>query len=166
MSAGGAREYMRGACEVEGSACARRGERGEPIQYRPVTVSGLVVVAQVGHMPRCPPGDSIAAFSSHSPINPHTRWCHASALSLAFPAAQPPGDLHSSTVLPNPTCRAHCRAPAQTAVLVKRLRQALDALLDRKVRQPGVRVEEAGGSLIQSIVDLLNHEEAAQKWDR
>lgn len=58
------------------------------------------------------------------------------------------------------------RAPAQTAVLVKRLRQALDALLGRKVRQPGLRLEEAGGSLVQSIVDLLNHEEAAQRWDR
>jgi ATP-dependent RNA helicase DHX29 len=58
------------------------------------------------------------------------------------------------------------RAPAQTAVLVKRLRQALDALLERKVRQPAARLEDAGGALIQSIVDLLNTEEAAQRWQR
>jgi len=52
-------------------------------------------------------------------------------------------------------------------VLVKRLRQALDALLERKVRQPKVALEDlAGGQLIQSIVDLLDHEEAAQRWDR
>lgn len=49
---------------------------------------------------------------------------------------------------------------------MKRLRQALDALLERKVRQPGARLEETGGAVIQSIVDLLNHEEAAQRWDR
>ena len=52
-------------------------------------------------------------------------------------------------------------------MLVKKLRQALDALLERKVRTPGARLEEAGGAaLIQSLVELLNHEEAAQKWDR
>lgn len=62
--------------------------------------------------------------------------------------------------------RSGCRAPAQTAVLVKRLRQALDALLERKVRQPAARLEDAGGALIQSIVDLLNTEEAAQRWQR
>ena len=50
---------------------------------------------------------------------------------------------------------------------MKKLRQALDALLERKVRSPGARLEEAGGTaLIQSLVDLLNHEEASQKWDR
>lgn len=51
-------------------------------------------------------------------------------------------------------------------MLVKRLRQALDALLERKVRQPAARLEDAGGALIQSIVDLLNTEEAAQRWQR
>jgi hypothetical protein len=51
-------------------------------------------------------------------------------------------------------------------VLVKRLRQALDALLARKVRQPGLRLEEAGGGLVQSLVELLDHEEAAAKWER
>ena len=66
-----------------------------------------------------------------------------------------------------PCSHLPCRAPAQTAVLVKKLRQALDALLERKVRSPGARLEEAGGAaLIQSLVDLLNHEEASQKWDR
>ncbi|GAB4817860.1 hypothetical protein N2152v2_004906 [Parachlorella kessleri] len=58
------------------------------------------------------------------------------------------------------------RAPAQTAVLVKQLRQALEGLLQEKVRRPRVRLEEVGGPVIQSIVDLLNHEEAAQQWSR
>ena len=59
------------------------------------------------------------------------------------------------------------RAPPQTAVLVKMLREALDGLLERKVRQPALRLEEAGGGLVQSLVDLLNSEEAAQqRWDR
>ena len=72
-----------------------------------------------------------------------------------------------SPSLPPSLAPPACRAPAQTAVLVKKLRQALDALLERKVRTPGARLEEAGGAaLIQSLVDLLNHEEAAQKWDR
>jgi hypothetical protein len=57
-----------------------------------------------------------------------------------------------------------CRAPAQTAVLVKRLRQALDAMWRERWER---RSEAAAGStLISTIVDLLNHEEAARKWDR
>ncbi|KAI3433652.1 hypothetical protein D9Q98_003461 [Chlorella vulgaris] len=56
------------------------------------------------------------------------------------------------------------RAPAQTAVLVKRLRQALDAMWRERWER---RSEAAAGStLISTIVDLLNHEEAARKWDR
>lgn len=46
------------------------------------------------------------------------------------------------------------------------MRQALDALLERKVRQPGLRLEEAGGQLIGAVVDLLNSEEAALSRDR
>lgn len=140
-----------------------------------------------------------------------------------------------------PRCAArYRRAPAQTAVLVKQLRQALEGLLEEKVRRPGVRLEELGGQvskprassagpwattwancvapvgrqlgllivaswgtqvwcgrrgvwevaatssgchaheascatpplalpwlqLIQSIVDLLSHEEAAQQWSK
>ncbi|PRW58696.1 helicase domain-containing [Chlorella sorokiniana] len=56
------------------------------------------------------------------------------------------------------------RAPAQTAVVIKRLRAALDALLERKVRQPGLRLDEAGGQLIGSLVELLDGEEAALRW--
>lgn len=59
-----------------------------------------------------------------------------------------------------------CSAPPQTAVLVKRLRQALDALLRRKVQQPGLALEAAGGGLVEALVELLNHEEAAARWDR
>lgn len=93
------------------------------------------------------PGVSNTGFDMRSPLPACLPWWLSFAcLLLVRPAA--------------------CRAPAQTAVLVKRLRQALEALLGRKVRQPGLRLEEAGGSLIQSIVDLLNHEEAAQRWDR
>lgn len=57
-------------------------------------------------------------------------------------------------------------APAATAVLVKKMRQALDALLERKVRQPALKLEEAGGQLIAAVVDLLNSEEAALQRDR
>lgn len=83
--------------------------------------------------------------------------------SRQLPLTLRPALLDGHRAPPSPAAR---RAPAQTAVLVKRLRQALDALLGRKVRQPGLRLEEAGGPLMQSIVDLLNHEEAAQRWDR
>ena len=48
-------------------------------------------------------------------------------------------------------------------MLVKQLRRALDALLAEKVQRPGLALE-SGGDLIQSIVELLNTEEAAQKW--
>lgn len=67
--------------------------------------------------------------------------------------------------LPPFACLA-CSAPAATAVLVKKMRQALDALLERKVRQPALTLAEAGGELIGAVVDLLNSEEAALKWDR
>lgn len=53
------------------------------------------------------------------------------------------------------------RAPAQTAVLVKRLRAALDRLLERQVAAPGAVVEEAGAALVASVVELLVQEEAS-----
>jgi ATP-dependent RNA helicase DHX29 len=53
------------------------------------------------------------------------------------------------------------RAPAQTAVLVKRLRAALDRLLERQVAAPGAVVEEAGSALVASVVELLVQEEAS-----
>ena len=33
-----------------------------------------------------------------------------------------------------------------------------------QVRQPGLRLEEAGGQLIGSLVELLDGEEAALRW--
>lgn len=46
----------------------------------------------------------------------------------------------------------HCplplhRVPAQTAVLVKRLRGALEGLLGEKVKKPGVKLEDVGGQV-------------------
>lgn len=42
---------------------------------------------------------------------------------------------------------------------------ACDALPARpQVRQPGLRLEEAGGQLIGSLVELLDGEEAALRW--
>lgn len=52
------------------------------------------------------------------------------------------------------------RAPAQTAVLVKKLRGALDAQLKEKVNNPKLVLSMGkGGEIISSIVDLLEHEE-------
>ena len=79
-------------------------------------------------------------------------------------ASRPTGPCERPPPLP---AASHCRAPAQTAVLVKRLRQALDALLRRKAEQPRVALEDGGGgALMRCIVDLLVHEEASQRWDR
>lgn len=57
------------------------------------------------------------------------------------------------------------RAPAQSAVLVKGVRGAWAHLLERKHRQPDLDLSAAGGAIVQSIVDLLNHEEAVQQWN-
>lgn len=54
------------------------------------------------------------------------------------------------------------RASAPTAVLVKKLRAALDALLERKVRQPEADLAADGSALVDTIVKLLRDEEAAQ----
>ena len=54
------------------------------------------------------------------------------------------------------------RASAPTAVLVKKLRAALDALLERKVGQPEVDLAADGSALVVTIVKLLRDEEAAQ----
>lgn len=72
----------------------------------------------------------------------------------------------ASSTRPSTHLPIMCRAPAATAVLVKKMRQALASLLERKVRQPGLRVEEAGGELIASVVELLDREEVELKWDR
>lgn len=44
--------------------------------------------------------------------------------------------------------------------------RAAGALPRPQVRRPRVQLEELGGAVIQSIVDLLNHEEAALGWGR
>lgn len=80
---------------------------------------------------------------------------------INFPPSSPsPSPTLTSTLPPAPACSA----PAQTAVLVKQLRAALEGLLEQKVRKPRLALEEVGGQVIQSIVDLLNHEEAAREW--
>lgn len=58
------------------------------------------------------------------------------------------------------------RAAAPTAVLVKRLRAALDALLEKRIRDPEVGSGVAGstGELIGAIVKLLNDEERSRAW--
>jgi hypothetical protein len=49
-------------------------------------------------------------------------------------------------------------------VLVKRLRQALQLLLEKKARQPALRLEEEDGGVVAAMVDLLNHDEAVTRW--
>ncbi|CAK0787622.1 hypothetical protein CVIRNUC_010844 [Coccomyxa viridis] len=56
------------------------------------------------------------------------------------------------------------RASAPTAVLVKRLRGALDALLADKARRPEMDMMVSGGQIVDAIVKLLQDEEAAQAW--
>lgn len=61
------------------------------------------------------------------------------------------------------------RAPAQTGVLVKALRAALDAALQGAVRASGQAVLDASGpgavALVEVLVAALDHEEAAQRWE-
>lgn len=57
------------------------------------------------------------------------------------------------------------RAAAPTAVLVKELRRAIDALLGQKIRQPELSLHEKGAGLVDTLVKLLNDEEAAQHWN-
>ncbi|KAK9832693.1 hypothetical protein WJX81_000845 [Elliptochloris bilobata] len=54
------------------------------------------------------------------------------------------------------------RASAPTAVLVKKLRAALDALLESKVRRPEADLAADGSALVDTIVKVLRDEEAAQ----
>eukprot|EP00887_Chlorella_sp_A99_P005374 scaffold1.g5374.t1 len=60
------------------------------------------------------------------------------------------------------------RAPAQTAVLMKALRRALDAALEGAVRRPGAAALDAGPGreLVEALTSMLDYEEAAQRWER
>ena len=54
------------------------------------------------------------------------------------------------------------RAAAPTAVLVKSLRQALDALLEKKIAKPELDLSATGGNLVSTLVALLDQE----RWDQ
>ncbi|CAL8464644.1 g4179 [Coccomyxa elongata] len=58
------------------------------------------------------------------------------------------------------------RASAPTAVLVKQLRAALDALLEKKAGRPDLDLSATGGQIVDTIVKLLCDEEASQAWNR
>ena len=58
------------------------------------------------------------------------------------------------------------RAAAPTAVLVKQLRGAIDALLQQKIGRPEMDLTAAGGALVETLVKLLTDEESARQWDR
>ncbi|BDA49474.1 Putative ATP-dependent RNA helicase DHX57 at C-terminar half [Coccomyxa sp. Obi] len=58
------------------------------------------------------------------------------------------------------------RASAPTAVLVKQLRAALDALLEKKAGRPDLDLSAIGGQIVDTIVKLLCDEEASQAWNR
>jgi ATP-dependent RNA helicase DHX29 len=57
------------------------------------------------------------------------------------------------------------KVPAKTAALVRKLREALEALLKKKVIEPRRDIGDAGGAaVVAAIVGLLDFEEAAQSW--
>lgn len=61
------------------------------------------------------------------------------------------------------------RVPGTTAALVRRLRVAMQELLAGKVaalRRRQGEEGEGGGEVVEAIVQLLNHEEAAQGWGK
>ena len=58
------------------------------------------------------------------------------------------------------------RAAAPTAVLVKQLRAAINALLQQKIGRPEMDLTAAGGALVETLVKLLSDEESARQWDR
>lgn len=58
------------------------------------------------------------------------------------------------------------KAAAPSAVLVQRLRTGLDTLLQQQIKQPGQDIGTQGGQLINTIITLLQDEEAARQRDR
>ncbi len=57
------------------------------------------------------------------------------------------------------------KVPAKIAALVRKLREALEALLEKKVNEPKRDMGDAGGAgVVAAIVGLLDFEEAAQSW--
>jgi len=57
------------------------------------------------------------------------------------------------------------KVPAKTAALVRKLREALEALLQKKVTEPRREMGDAGGAgVVGAIAGLLDFEEAAQSW--
>ncbi len=58
------------------------------------------------------------------------------------------------------------RAAAPTAVLVQRLRGGLDTLLQQRIKQPGLDWGAQAGELINTIIKLLQDEEATRQRER
>ena len=58
------------------------------------------------------------------------------------------------------------RAAAPTAVLVQRLRAGLDTLLQQQIRQPGQDWGAQGNELINTIITMLQDEEATRQRER
>jgi hypothetical protein len=58
------------------------------------------------------------------------------------------------------------RVAAPTAVLVKKLRLAIDGLLQQKIGRPEVDISAAGDAVVHALVKLLCDDESSQNWDR
>lgn len=58
------------------------------------------------------------------------------------------------------------RAAAPTAVLVQRLRNGLDTLLQQKIKQPSSDWGSQASELIDTIIKMLQDEEAARQRER
>ena len=58
------------------------------------------------------------------------------------------------------------RAAAPTAVLVQRLRNGLDTLLQQKIKQPGSDWGSQASELINTIIKMLQDEEATRQRER
>jgi hypothetical protein len=58
------------------------------------------------------------------------------------------------------------KVAAPTAVLVKKLRLAIDGLLQQKIGKPEVEISAAGDAIIGALVKLLSDDESFQTWDR
>lgn len=57
------------------------------------------------------------------------------------------------------------RVAAPTAVLVKKLRQAVDFTLKQKVHSPAANLSSGSAATVDALCKLLKDEESAQQWN-
>lgn len=58
------------------------------------------------------------------------------------------------------------KVAAPTAVLVKKLRLAIDGLMQQKIGRPELDISASGDAIIEALVKLLSDDESSQTWDK